>query len=170
MICRSHHAVLSLICLCLASQPLWAADHLAVLQSGDRPGHYLVWNGKPQLLIGDSVTQGWMECGANFDQRGYVDALAARGINLLMIWAFKGTSAELQQEDARIGYDAPELWPWAGSPENRSFDLRELNPGYFARLCELVSYAESKQIVVLITVHDGWPKTCFEGLEEQSES
>ena len=57
-----------------------------------------------------------------------------------------------QQQDARIGYDAPELRPWAGSPDDRSFNLRELNPAYFARLRELVSYAESKQIVVLITV------------------
>ncbi|HUT94844.1 MAG TPA: putative collagen-binding domain-containing protein [Thermoguttaceae bacterium] len=122
-----------------------------------------MWNGKPQLLIGDSVTQGWMECGENFDQRGYVDALAARGINLLMIWAFKGTSAEIQQGDVRIGYDAPELWPWTGSPDKRSVELREFDPAYFARLRELVSYAGSKQIVVLITVHDGWPKTCFEG-------
>ena len=92
-----------------------------------------------------------MESGTNFDQRAYVDALAARGINLLMLWAYKGTNAELQQQDARIGYDAPELWPWAGSPDDRSFDLRELNPAYFAQLRELVSYAESKEIIVLIT-------------------
>ena len=163
MPCRPALVVLCLIVLWPIALGVRASESVTVLQSGSQPGHYLVWNGKPQLLIGDSVTQGWMECGENFDQRGYVDALAARGINLLMIWAFKGTTAEVQQGDARIGYDAPELWPWAGSPDNRSFDLRELNPAYFVRLCELVSYAECKQIVVLITVHDGWPKTCFEG-------
>ena len=156
-------AFLCLTVLCPRAQQLRASEPVAVMQSGGQPGHYLVWNGKPQLLIGDSVTQGWMECGANFDQRAYIDALAARGINLLMLWAFKATGAELQREDDRIGYDAPELWPWAGSPDDRSFNLRDCNPTYFARLRKLASYAESKQIVVLITVHDGWTKTYLEG-------
>jgi hypothetical protein len=143
--------------------PALASDRVAVQQTGDQAGHYLVWNGKPRLLIGDSVTQGWMECGTHFDQTAYVDALAARGINLLLLWAYKGTNAAVQRTDARIGYDAPELWPWMGSPDERTFDLRQFNPAYFARLRELVAYAGSKGIVVLLTVHDGWPKTCFAG-------
>jgi hypothetical protein len=163
MSCRACHAVLFTICLSVAVWPVLAADHVTIVRSGDRPGHYLTWKGKPQLLIGDSVTQGWMESGENFDQQAYVDALAVRGINLLMLWAFKGTSAELQRADVRIGYDAPELWPWAGSPDRRDFDLRQLNSAYFARLRELASYAESKEIMVLITVHDSWPKTSFAG-------
>jgi hypothetical protein len=163
MIGRSYRAVFISMCVCVVAWPSPAADRVTVLQSSQRPGHYLTWKGKPRLLIGDSVTQGWMESGENFDQRAYVDALAARGINLLMLWAFKGTGAEMQRADTRMGYDAPELWPWAGSPDRRDFDLRQLNPAYFARLRELVSYAESKEIIVLITVHDGWPKTCFGG-------
>lgn len=115
------------------------------------------------MLVGDSVTQGWMECGTNFDQRAYVDALASRGINLLMLWAFKGTDAKRQGQDRRIGYDAPELWPWMGAPDAGSCDLHRFNPVYFERLKELVGYAESKGIIVLITVHDGWTKTCFDG-------
>ena len=140
-----------------------AAEKVKVLETGSQAGHYLSWKGHPIMLVGDSVTQGWMECGTNFDQHGYVDALASRGVNLLMLWAFKGTDAGRQQQDKRIGYDAPELWPWAGSPEGRSFDLRRFNPAYFDRLKELAAYAESKGIVVLITVHDGWTKTCFGG-------
>ena len=73
-------------CLLLLVPVAWpspAADRVSVLKSGDRPGHYLTWKGKPRLLIGDSVTQGWMESGENFDQRAYIDALAARGINSL---------------------------------------------------------------------------------------
>ena len=139
-----------------------AAEKIAVLRTGSQPGHYLVWKDRPILLIGDSVTQGWMECGTNFDQRAYVDALAARGLNLLMLWAFKGANAKLQQEDGRIGYDAPELWPWAGAPDACTFDLRQFNPAYFDRLKDLVGYAESKDIIVLITIHDGWTKTCFD--------
>jgi hypothetical protein len=152
------------LCLgCLLTLASLASERVKVLETGSQAGHYLSWKGHPILLVGDSVTQGWMECGTNFDQRSYVDALAGRGVNLLMLWAFKGTDARRQQQDKRLGYDAPELWPWAGSPEARSFDLRRFNPAYFSRLKELVNYAESKGIVVLITVHDGWTKTCFDG-------
>ena len=127
---RSCRTVFCLVLLVSVAWPSPAAEKVTVLQSGDRPGHYLTWKGKPRLLIGDSVTQGWMESGENFDHRAYIDALAERGINLLMLWAFKGTSAGLQQQDARIRYDAPESWPWAGSPDDRDFDLRQLNPAY----------------------------------------
>lgn len=140
-----------------------AAERIRVLTDGPQAGHYLAWCGQPILPIGDSVTQGWMECGTNFDQVAYVDALAARGLNLLMLWSFKGTRADRQVQDRRLGYDAPELWPWAGSPEDRSFDLRRFNPAYFGRLQSLVAHAEQRGIVVLITVHDGWTKTCFDG-------
>ena len=145
--------------------PCWsfAADTLQVLQDGPGAGHYLAWHGRPVLLCGDSVTQGWMECGMHFDQAAYVDALAAHGMNLLMLWAYKGTCAAGQRNDARLGYDAPELWPWRGSPDDRSFDLRHFNAAYFAHLQELVASAERRNIAVLITVHDGWTKTCFDG-------
>ena len=152
------------LCLgCLLTLASLASEKVSVLETGSQAGHYLVWKGHPILLVGDSVTQGWMECGTNFDQRSYVDALASRGVNLLLLWAFKGTDASRQQQDMRLGYDAPELWPWAGSSEARSLNLRRFNPGYFGRLKELVGYSESKGIVVLITVHDGWTKTCFDG-------
>ena len=139
------------------------AGGLTVLGSGPGAGHYLSHRGTPVMLVGDSVTQGWMECGPNFDQIAYVDALADRGLTLLMLWAFKGTNAELQARDRRLGYDAPELWPWAGSPDERSFDLRTFNPEYFSRLRALVAHAERRGLVVLITVHDGWTKTSFAG-------
>jgi len=123
--------------------------------------HYLEFRGKPILPIGDSVTQGWMECGVNFDQRAYLDALAARGINVVLLWSYIGTSAEAQRADERIGYDAPELWPWQGSPDDRSFDLTRPNRAYFRRLREFIQYAEGKNIIVIITVQDGWTKTRF---------
>ena len=136
---------------------------VGLLNSGSQPGHYLEWNGSPVLLIGDSVTQGWMEGGTNFDQEAYVDALASRGINLLMIWSYMGTSASIQQSDVRIAYDAPEIWPWVGSPDSGDFDLTQLNQAYFDRLKDLVAYCETKGIVVLICIHDGWAKGRFDG-------
>ncbi len=139
-----------------------STEKVAILDSGPMAGHYLEWNGQPIFLIGDSVTQGWMETGTNFNQAAYIDALASNGINLLMIWSYIGTSAAGQQDDSRIGYDAPEIWPWEGSPDNSSFDLTNLNQAYFDRLKQLVGYAESKGIVVLITIHDGWAKGNFD--------
>lgn len=140
-----------------------ASDKVGIFISGAQPGHYLQWNGKPVLLIGDSVTQGWMETGFNFDQKAYVDALASRGINLLMIWSYIGTNASYQRNDKRIAYNAPEIWPWVGSPDQKTFNLLRFNRKYFDRLKELVAYAENKNIVVLVTVHDGWTKSRFDG-------
>jgi hypothetical protein len=74
-------------------------------------GHWLQFRGRPILLVGDSITQGWMELGTNFDQKAYLDALARRGINVLLLWSYIGIVD--QTADPRIGYDAPELWPWA---------------------------------------------------------
>ena len=124
-------------------------------------GHYIEYENNPVLLLGDSVTQGWFECGYNFDQQGYIDALAQRGINILMIWSYFGTNAVHQKKDDRIGYDSPELWPWYGSPDKKTFDLTRLNPAYFERLKTFVNYAEAKNINILICVHDGWTKTRF---------
>jgi len=147
--------------LCSSFQTIvWAKSTMkvSIFRKGAQPGHYLKWNGRPILLIGDSVTQGWMECGFNFDQRGYVDALASRGINLLMIWSYIATNAKRQQADSRMGYDAPEIWPWVRSPNNQFFDLKKFNQVYFERLKDLVAYAEKKKVIVLITIHDGWTK------------
>lgn len=155
--------VVVLTILCAFTRASADADKVRVLAEGPGAGHFLCWRGKPLLLCGDSITQGWMECGRNLDQVAYVDALAERGINLLMLWAFKGTSAAIQQRDARLGYDAPEIMPWCGSADRRDFDLHRFNDEYFSRLRGLVTHAERRAIVVLVTVHDGWPKTCFDG-------
>jgi len=130
-----------------------------------RDGHWIEFRGKKVLLVGDSVTQGWQELGTNFNQKGYVDALAARGINVLMLWSFIGTASLIgivdQKSDSRIGYDAPEIWPWVKS--EGKFDLNQFNDEYFNRLRSLIQYANSRNTVVLITVHDGWTKTRFSG-------
>ena len=120
---------------------------------------WVEFRGKPVLLIGDSITQGWMELGANFDQQSYVDALARRGINALLLWSYIGITDQVK--DDRIGYDASEIWPWV--QRGAKFDLLSWNEDYFRRLRALVKYADSKNVVVIITVHDGWTKTRFDG-------
>jgi len=104
-------------------------------------GHYLEWHGRPILPIGDSITQGWMEQGTDLDQRAYLDALAARGMNVVLLWSYIATSAAAQRADPRVGYDSPEVWPWQGSPDDRSLDLTRFNETYFTRLHEFAKYA-----------------------------
>ena len=124
-----------------------------------RGSRWLERGGKPVLLVGDSLTQGWMELGANFDQDTYIDALAKRGINATLLWSYVGVVD--QSRDERIGYDAPVLWPWPRR-EGR-FDLTTSNAGYYKRLRQFVESAGSRGIAVVITVHDGWTKTRFDG-------
>lgn len=121
--------------------------------------HWLEFRGQQTLLIGDSVTQGWMECGTNFNQAAHVDALASRGINVLMLWTYIGITDQIG--DSRIGYDAPEIWPWVRS--GGLFDLNQFNTAYFDRLRALVQLADGRDLTVLITIHDGWTKTRFAG-------
>ncbi len=141
--------------------PVAAQNKVSILNTGNQSGHYLVWNDKPILAIGDSVTQGWMESGTNFNQTGYLDALASRGINMAMIWSYIGTDSAAQIADDRIKYNAPEILPWQGSADSNSINLGQFNQAYFDRLASFVSYAESKDILVLICVQDGWTKTRF---------
>jgi hypothetical protein len=54
-------------------------------------GHWLEYRGRPILPLGDSITQGWMQLGENFDQYAYVNSLAARGINTLFLWSYCGS-------------------------------------------------------------------------------
>jgi len=122
-------------------------------------GHWLEYGGRSVLLAGDSVTQGWMELGGDFDQVAYLDALASRGIDVLMLWSFIGVVD--QPGDGRIGYDAPERWPWVF--DGSSFDLGSFDEAYFQDLRDLVSGAGARGVAVLLTVHDGWTKTRCDG-------
>lgn len=142
----------------LAGRVEAAEEGASPLQVSSDP-HWLEFRGQKVLLVGDSVTQGWMESGTNFDQTAYVNALAARGINVLMIWTYIGITDQVG--DGRIGYDAPELWPWLKS--GGLFNLNQPNDAYYDRLRALVQLANSSDIAVLITIHDGWTKTRFAG-------
>lgn len=126
---------------------------------------------KPLLLIGDSVSQAWMELGSDFQQAFYLDTLAAHGINTFMIWSYIAILD--QSDDSRIGYHAPRLWPWVeqsgrSTPPYQfqfvnSSGQAIFNDTYFSRLRHLVQEANKRNIIVLITIHDGWTKDRFEG-------
>ncbi|MBN1422839.1 MAG: hypothetical protein JXP34_28945 [Planctomycetes bacterium] len=134
-----------------------ADPSLEVLRTGPGAGHHLSFDGRPVLLIGDSVTQGWAETGEDFDQAAYVRALASRKIRALHLWAFIAPQAG---DDERIGYDAPSLLPWQRTGPAR-WDLLRPNDAYFARLRDLCRLAGEAGVFVVIQVFDGWTKTRF---------
>ena len=133
------------------------AAQLRVIREGPGAGHYLEYNGKPVFLIGDSVTQGWVESGEDFDQDRYIDELARRRIKVLLLWSF---IAPQKGDDPRIGYDAPDLLPWVKTGPH-TWDLKSFEPRYFSRLRYLCERARTAGIVVIIQVFDGWTKTRF---------
>ncbi|MHB1456734.1 MAG: cellulase family glycosylhydrolase [Armatimonadota bacterium] len=136
-----------------------SARPLEPVRSLSTDGHFIRLNGKLTLLVGDSVTQGWMELGGNFDWKAYLDKLSRNKCNVVMLWSYIGITD--QPGDKRIGYDAPEIWPWQKT--GNTFNLAKKNPEYFSRLREFAQYAQKKGIVVIITIHDGWTKTRFAG-------
>ncbi|MHB1461539.1 MAG: hypothetical protein ACYC1M_09690 [Armatimonadota bacterium] len=131
-------------------------DPIRPLTTDDR---FTVLNGKRTLLVGDSVTHGWMDLGTNYDWKAYLSMLAKNGCNVVMLWSYIGLGDQVK--DARVGYNAPELWPWTKT--GHLFDLASLNDRYFTRLRDFVHTAKMKGIVVILTVHDGWTKTLFSG-------
>ncbi len=137
-----------------------ASGGVTVMDSGPGAGHWLLLNNRPVLLVGDSVTQGWMETGTNFDHEAYVQALAECEIRCLMIWSFIGPAAG--DSDSRIGYDSPDQSPWKKvSDTPLKWDLHSWNNTYWQRLRELAGLCEEREIALLITVFDGWTKTRF---------
>ena len=135
-------------------------------------GHYLVYDGRPLLLVGDSGTQCVMQ-NLNLDYRAWVSDCAERGIRAVHIWSFL---AARQTQDGRViegryGYLYPAVAPWPrkeggplaadGLPQ---FDLTRFDEGsdarrhYWPRLRNLCECARERGIVVGITVFFGWPK------------
>jgi hypothetical protein len=135
-----------------------SSREVELLRDAPSEGRFLSFGDKPVFLIGDSVTQGWVESGEDFDQEAWIRALSSRGIRAVLLWAFIGPA---DTSDERLGYDAPEILPWERTGPRR-WDLLRWNDAYFSRLRALCRLAEEKEIIVVITVFDGWTKTRFE--------
>jgi hypothetical protein len=136
------------------------------------PGeHFFEFRGRKIAIVGDSITQGWMELGSDFNTTGYLDLLHSKGINALMIWSYIGIVNQAQ--DPRVGYHAPRRWPWVELSGRMTppYQFRFVDAGnqavfnesYFSTLRDLVSAANERDILVLITIHDGWTKDRFTG-------
>lgn len=136
-------------------------------------GHYITYKGEPLLLVGDSGTQVVMQ-NTNINHRQWIDDCAARGIRAVHVWAF--VAPRQKQDGSRIedryGYVYPGITPWArktsgadATDQLKQWDLQAFDEGpagdsthYWPRLRDLCDYADSKDMIVGITVFFGWPK------------
>ncbi len=131
-------------------------ESIQMLTLDDR---FATLNGKRTLLVGDSVTHGGRGLGTNFEWKAYLSMLAKHGCNAVVLWSYIGLGNQVI--DARVGYSASELWPWAKT--GNLFDLSTINDQYFLRLRDFIHTAKTKGIVVILRVHDGWSTTLFSG-------
>ncbi len=147
------------------SSPPPAPSAIATITSGPQGGHYLSYKGRPFFIVGDSVTQAWAQ-NRDFNYRAWIDDLAQRGINAAMIWSFM---AARQKSDGTVieprwGRIVDQVQPWRRTGSGTAKDglpawnLDDLNDEYFARLKDLIAYAANRDIIVLITIWDGWAK------------
>jgi hypothetical protein len=119
-------------------------------------GHYLVFQGRPTVLIGSGEHYGAV-MNLDFNYVRYLDTLAAQGLNHTR--TFSGVYCE-QATAFNIAANtlAPApgryLAPWARSDEpgyangGNKFDLRKWDDAYFGRLKDFVAQAAKRGIVV----------------------
>jgi hypothetical protein len=119
----------------------------------DNP-HYLLFRGKPTILVGSTEHYGAV-MNLDFDYNKYLDELVAKNLNLTR--TFSGTYHEVPGSfkitDNTL---APRRYagPWARSDTpgaadgGDKFDLAKWNDAYFARLKDFVSQASKRGVVV----------------------
>lgn len=162
---KSRKLIYILFLLCFIVYPFHLSFASEIKKVEVLKGHYFRYRGKPLILIGDSGTQSIMQ-NRNIDYRKWIDDLHVRGIKAAMIWSWMAVPQKNDGSivDYRYGYIVPDITPWIRSDKGiardgkRLWNLKKFAPIYWERLKDFVSYAESKGIIVVITVFDGWPK------------
>jgi hypothetical protein len=119
-------------------------------------GHYLLWRGRPTILVTSGEHYGGV-LNSEFDYVRYFDALARYGFNLTRtftgaycepVGAFKIENNTLAPARGKL------ICPWARSNEpgyangGNKFDLTKWDDAYFARLRDFVAQAQKRGIVV----------------------
>lgn len=150
-------AVSACLAVCLLAAAPGAAQPVAL--HPENP-HYFLWRGKPAVLITSAEHYGAL-LNQDFDYRRYLDTLAKDGLMLTRLFsgsyvepegAFKIARNTLAPLPGRF------LSPWARSGEagyangGNKFDLEHWDAAYFARLKDLLAYANRKHIVVELTL------------------
>lgn len=119
-------------------------------------GHYLIWRGKPTILVTSGEHYGGV-LNTDFDYAKYFDALARYGFNLTR--TFTGAYCEpVGAFDIENNTLAPAkgklICSWARSNQpgyangGNKFDLTKWDDAYFARLRDFLTQAQKRGIVV----------------------
>jgi hypothetical protein len=135
------------------------ANPLAPLQLNPDNPHYLLFRGRPTVLVGSSEHYGSV-LNLDFDYLQYLDTLRASGLNATRI--FTGAYRELPGKFApgwnfEIVHNtlAPTedgfISPWLRTG-NRKFDLTQWDSHYFERLKDFVAQASRRGIVVEVSL------------------
>ena len=136
-------------------------------------GHYITYQGRTLMLVGDSGTQVVPE-DANLDHREWIDDCADRGIHAVHVWAIHAVRQKQDgsEKEDRYGYVIPALTPWArhtsgplAHDQLYQWNLQAFDEGpeidfshYWPRMRDMCTHAKSRDAVVGITVFFGWPK------------
>jgi len=121
---------------------------------------YFLWRGRPALLITSGEHYGAV-LNRDFDYRKYLDTLAADGLNYTRV--FSGAYVEPQgafniERNTLAPRPGAFLAPWRrsnqpGHPDGGNrFDLSRWDDDYFARLKSFLAYAESRAVVVELSL------------------
>jgi hypothetical protein len=150
---------LAMVLAVAAAWPLcaWAADPIRL--HPDNP-HYLLWRGKPTILIGSTEHYGAVLNRA-FDYERYLATLQADGLNLTRVFsgayceqpgAFKIAANTLAPAPGEL------LCPWARSDTpgyangGNKFDLTRWDPQFLQRLTDFVVDAGNREVVVEVVL------------------
>ena len=146
-------SVFTAACLTFVGSPKALAKPLEA--HPDNP-HYLVYRGKPTILIGSGEHYGAV-LNLDFDYVRYLDELKAKGLNVTR--TFTGAYVEPQGAfNIAKNTLAPSphrfIAPWARSSEpgyaqgGNKFDLMKWDPAYFRRLKDFLTQAEKRGVIV----------------------
>jgi hypothetical protein len=151
------------------------------LRLDPRNPHYLIFRGKPTVLITSGEHYGAV-VNADFDYIRYLDELKRHGFNHTRVFSGTyiepGAPASSLPPSTFLGYDntlAPRagrfVSPWArdrrGSGTGARFDLGRWNPAYFERLKRFVKEASKRGVVVELVLfsalygNDRWEASPF---------
>ncbi len=151
------HPIIRIAAICAISSALPALaqpSNRTPLRLHPDNGHYLLFRGKPAILITSGEHYGAV-LNLDFDFRSYLDELHGNGLNLTR--TFSGTYREVESSFGITDNTlAPRryLAPWmrgttSGAADGgNKFNLDEFNPEYFVRLREFVLQASQRNIVV----------------------
>lgn len=125
----------------------------------DNP-HYLLWRGKPTVLVTSGEHYGAV-LNQDFDYVTYLDELQRAGLNHTRTFTgvYRENIASFQITDNTLGPQANRyICPWARSEQlgyrdgGNRFDLTQWNEDYFHRLKDFVAQAGKRGIVVELTL------------------